>query len=198
MTWVKAEYAPELAVLSTWLSMLLPWSVAYQSDGPLGSILVFVRFSVVELQLRFPSTITFDGVPIDVATALDQVYSGFQIGGNVYVALPPTAALEYSGSLALANGVWTVAAVVLVIAFALSVVVYADESKMQRLPYPYPRLAGVCLGTATVTLALAAGLMALDASTVGIPVPVGVVVMGLLSAVLLRVDIVADTDTDAQ
>lgn len=195
MAWVKAEYAPELAVLSTWLSMFLPWSFAYHTKGPLGSVLVFVRFSVFELQLRFPSSITFGGVPIDVARALEQVYSGFQIGGNFYVALPPTAALDYSGALALANGIWTVAALALLLAFVLSLAVYTDESRTERLPYPYPRLAGWLLGIATVVLALATGLMALAASTVGVPIPVGVIVMGVLSAVLLRVDIVDGDDT---
>jgi len=192
MAWVKAEYAPELAVLSTWISMLLPWSVAYHAKGPLGSVLVFVRFSVFELQLRFPSQITFEGVPLDVAQALNQVYSGVQIGGNVYVALPPTAALDYGGSLALANGIWTVAALLLLIAFVLSLAVYTDESRAERLPYPYPRLAGALLGGSTVVLALAAVLMAIERGTVGFPIPVGVLVMGALSFVLLRVDIVAD------
>jgi len=192
MAWVKAEYAPELAVLSTWLSMFLPWSVAYHAKGPLGSVLVFIRFSVFELQLRFPSEVSFEGVPIDVARALDQVYSGLQVGGNFYVALPPTAALDYGGPLALANGIWTVAALVLLVAFALSLAVYTDESRTERLPYPYPRLTGWLLGTTTVVLALATGLMALETSTVGIPIPIGVLVMGALSAALLRVDIVDD------
>lgn len=196
MAWVKAEYAPELAVLSTWLSMLLPWSVAYHTKGPLGSILVFVRFSVFELQLRFPSRVTFDGVPLDVARALDAVYSGFQVGGNFYVALPPAAALWYDGALAAANAVWTLAALALLAAFVLSLLVYTDESRTERFPYPYPRLAGGLLGGATAALALATVLMGLEASTVGLPVPVGLVVMAVLSAVLLRVDIVgADADT---
>jgi hypothetical protein len=89
MVWVKSEYADELAVVVTWLSMVLPWSVAYTAGGPLGSHLAFVRISLFELQLRFPSEITFDGVPLDVAAALDVVYSGFQIAGNFYGTFPP-------------------------------------------------------------------------------------------------------------
>lgn len=193
MAWVKAEYAGELSVVATWLSMLLPWSVAWHTKGPLDSNLAFIRFSVFELQLRFPSQITFEGVPLDVARAIAITYSGVEIFGNFYATLPPAAALEYDGPLAWGNAVWTIAAVVLLIAFAVSLLMYRrEEWTVDRLPYPYPRIAGILLGTATALLTIATVLIWFASAKVGTPIPIGILVMGALAFVLLRADIVED------
>jgi hypothetical protein len=202
MVWVKSEYADELAVLVTWLSMVLPWSVAYHTNGPLGSHLAFVRISVFELQLRFPSDITFDGVPLDVARALDVVYSGFQIGGNFYGTFPPLAALFYDGgptenarALLLGNAFWTLAAVLLVVAFGLSIAMYSRESATRaRLPLSYHRIAGWLLIAASVCLAVATAWFYVARSTVGVPIPVGLVVVLALGVSLVRAETVDEVE----
>lgn len=203
MVWVKSEYADELAVIVTWLSMVLPWSVAYNSKGPLGSHLAFVRVSIFELQLRFPSNITFNGVPLDVARALDVVYNGFQIGGNFYGSFPPTAALfyegtnfEYAGALALGNAFWSLGGLCMLVAFALSIAMYRRENATRaRLPIAYPRLAGWLLIAASVCLAVATAWFYVARSRVGIPIPVGLLVIIALGASLVTADTV-DTVED--
>jgi hypothetical protein len=203
MVWVKSEYADELAVVVTWLSMVLPWSVAYTAGGPLGSHLAFVRISLFELQLRFPSEITFDGVPLDVAAALDVVYSGFQIAGNFYGTFPPTAALFYDGNtfefadaLVLANAFWSLGAVCMLVAFALSLAMYSSQDATRaRLPVAYPRLAGGLLIAASVLLAVATAWFYVARARVGIPIPVGLLVILALGASLVTVDTV-DTVED--
>jgi uncharacterized membrane protein len=198
MVWVKSEYADELAVLVTWLSMVVPWSVAYNSEGPLGSHIAFVRVSVFELQLRFPSNISFQGVPLDVARALDVVYGGFQIAGNFYGAFPPTAALFYDGTtlefadaLTLANAFWSLAGAIMLAAFVLSVAMYRDEAATSaRLPVAYHRLAGWLLAAASICLAVATAWFYVARPRVGIPLPVGLVVILALAITLIRADTV--------
>jgi hypothetical protein len=191
MVWVKSEYADELAVLATWLSMVLPWSVAYHTGGPLGSVLAFVRLPVFELQLRFPSEITFNGVPLDVARALDVQYSGWQLAGNVYGTIPPAAALAYDGTLALANAVWSIAAALVTVAFALSLAMYVREERTRaRLPVAYPRLAGWLLLSAAAFLGVATALLFLERDVVGVPIPVGLVVVAALAVALVRAETV--------
>lgn len=202
MVWVKSEYADELAVVVTWLSMVVPWSVAYNSEGPLGSHVAFVRISVFELQLRFPANITFQGVPLDVARALDLVYSGFQIAGNFYGAFPPTAALFYDGAafefasaLTLANAFWSLAALVMLVAFGLSLAMYRDEAATSaRLPVAYHRIAGWLLVAASVFLAVSTAWFYVARPRVGIPLPVGLVVILALAITLLRADTVDSTE----
>ena len=58
--WVKSEYAGELAVISAWVSMLVPWNIAFQTKAPFQSTVVFLRFALFELQFRFASQITIN------------------------------------------------------------------------------------------------------------------------------------------
>jgi hypothetical protein len=191
MVWVDSEYTEEFGVLATWLSMIVPWSVTYFTDAPLQSIVAFVRVSVFELQLRFPSTITFDGVPLEVANALAAEYSGIQLFGNFYATVPPAAAIRYNGPLALANWAWTLAAVVMLLAFGLSVSMYVrTDNTRERLPRPYHRIAGTLLGLASVLSLIATVGMYLERDVVGVPIPVGVVIVGGLAVALLRAETV--------
>jgi hypothetical protein len=50
MAWVKAEYAGELAVLATWLTALLPWSVSFLRRSPRG---MDATFTVVNIRFVF-------------------------------------------------------------------------------------------------------------------------------------------------
>jgi len=209
MVWVKSEYADELAVLVTWLTMVVPWSVTYHSDGPLSSHLAFVRISVFELQLRFPSEITIQypdrAEQLEVMNALDAVYSGSRLFENFYGTTPPTAALWYDGvafetarALTLANAFWTLAALLLLAAFALSIAMYTrEDATRERLPLPYPRLTGWLLVAATVPLTVSTAWFYIARDTVGIPIPVGLVVILVLAVLLIRAETVEDAPDEA-
>lgn len=196
MVWVKSELTDELAVVCTWLAMVVPWNVAYLTDGPLDSTVAFFRFGVLELQFRFPSEITLGGVPLDVAKALAVEYSGVQLAGSLYLTVPPAAALHHIGLLAVANAAWTVAAVIMAGLFGLSIAMYRREERTRsRLPMAYHRLVGWGLAVITVLLAVTTGLFYLERAIVGVPIPVGLVIVGLLAGVLLRAETVEDSDS---
>lgn len=199
MTWVRSDYAGELAVLSAWLSMVLPWNVVYQPAAPLNSTVVFFRFSVFELQVRFPFIFEFGGDIVTAAEALAIEFPGTKLIWGMFVTTP-VGALSHYGEMAasrdgtgqflfLGSVAWAVAAVVLVVALVVSVVLYLREAEFERRsPVDPVRLIGVLLGAATVATAAASVLYVLDSDVAGIPIPVGVVLMGVLSVTLLRVE----------
>ncbi len=166
MPWVKAEYANELAVLSAWLTVLLPWNVNYTSSILDGRFL-FVRFPFFQVRYNF-------GVPVGRAVKLDTPLSAaqFQSGG---------------GSLALPYWVWTGAAVVFAGAVALSVLFYLREEWVETWPVDPVRLMGVVLGVGTLALGVATYYLYTQGFP-GLKVPVGLVLIAALSAVLLTVD----------
>ena len=195
MAWVKSEYAGEFAVLSTWIAVALPWTVSRTKDGPLQSVLFFFRFGIFEVQLRFPSKITFNGVPLEVERALAVVYSGTEVGGNFYLDVPPLAATFYDGTMALAYVAYTLGAVLLAGAFVLSLAVYLRESRVRSmLPMRYPRLTGYVLAAVTLFFTVSTVALAQGSVPMGLPIPVGLVVLAFLAAVLIRADLVDEPD----
>ncbi len=165
--WVKPEYANELAVLSAWLTVLLPWNVNYTAELVGEGRFLFVRFPFFQVRYNF-------GVPIGRAIRLDSPLGAaqFQSGG---------------GSLALPYWIWTGAAVVLAGAVALSVVFYLREEWVETWPVDPVRVMGTTLGV---------GALGLGASTYylytqgfpGLKMPLGLVLIAALSLVLLVVD----------
>lgn len=190
MAWVKSEYAAELAVLSAWIAALVPWSVTVHPGGPLGSWLFFIRFPIAELQVRAASQITVDGEEAPVAELLADVYPGWQVYGNAFVADPVSSAMTYGIDALQAGSVaWAVGAVLVVCAVLLGLAMYADEEgTARRLPVDEVRVMGALLGAATLSFAVATVLYYQGRDVVGVPVPVGVLVVGALAAILLRVD----------
>jgi len=165
--WVKAEYANELAVLSAWLTVLLPWNVNYTAELVGEGRFLFVRFPLFQVRYSF-------GVPIGRAIRVDSPLGAarFQAGG---------------GSLALPYWVWTGAAVVLAGAVALSVVFYLREEWVETWPVDPVRLMGAVLGVGTVGLAVATYYLYVQGFP-GLKLPVGLVLVAALSGVLLTVD----------
>lgn len=193
MAWVRSEYAGEFAVLSAWLSMVLPWNVVYHQSVPnriLESKMAIIRFSIIELQFRFPAKLT--GLPGGTRTAdraLERMYPGYRLIQDIYIATPPGSAAHYQGNLQLASIAWTIGALTLLVSFVISLVYYRlDESFEARYDYDPVRLIGALLGVATLAMAAATVLYYLERDFAGIPIPVGVVVMGALSVALLRVE----------
>lgn len=189
MAWVKAEYAGELAVLSAWLSMILPWNVVYHPDAPVNSTVVFFRFSLFELQVRFPFIFELGDQLVSAANALALQYPGTRLFWGLFATTPVGAVDHYSGNMELGSMAWALAAVVLLASFVVSLAFYLDEGATEaRLPIDPVRLIGWLLGAATVATASASGLYFFERDFAGIPIPVGVVVMGALSVTLLRVE----------
>jgi uncharacterized protein (TIGR04206 family) len=163
MVWVRSEYAGEFAVLSAWLSALLPWSVSFAQAGPF--TLVVLRFPLFlfqfTLNLQLPNEQPFQTVVGAVA-------------------------LE-SGAVGRAYTVWLVGAGVFVLALALSVVYYAFDERLEaRSPIDPVRLMAVLLLATGLVLGLSTAL--LFASFAGGAIPVGVVFLLVLGYLLLVVE----------
>ena len=188
MPWVDAEYAGELAVVSAWLAALVPWSVSFQPNAPFGSIYFAVRWPLWELQVRLPATV--EGDPQPVIDALTQVYPGVRVFWDFYLADPLSAATFYDpGLLSAAGTAWVAGAAVVLVAVVLGMALYRDEAGVAaRLPVDHVRLMAGLLGLATVAFAAATVLYWLGPAFVGLPIPVGVVVLAALAVVLARVE----------
>ena len=171
MVWVRSEYAGEFAVLSAWLSALLPWSVSFAQAGAF--TLVVLRFPLFlfqfTLNLRLPNERPFQTVV--------------------------TAAAVESGAVGRAYTVWLVGAGVFGLALLLSVGYYAFDERLEaRSPIDPVRLMAVLLLSTGLVLGVASAF--LFTSYVGATVPVGVFFLLALGYLLLVVERTPD-DPDA-
>lgn len=165
MPWVRAEYAGALAVVSTWLAALVPWNVTYSPEVSGGAVL-FVRFPFFQIRYTF-------GVPLARRVAVSDPLSAvaFQAGQSIRIAYQ----------------VWAVGAGVLAVAVAIAAVYYRNEDAVESGPVDPVRLLGGLLGLSGFVLAVSTYLLATRGFP-GVPIPVGVVVLLVLSWVLLTVD----------
>jgi uncharacterized protein (TIGR04206 family) len=169
MVSLRTRYTGELAVLCTWVSALLPWSLSFASRG--GIDVVIVRWPFFLFQFVFGATIPGERPFQTVIGAV-----GFQ-----------------SGATATAYTVWLVGAALFLAALALSIALYAREERIEAaLPVSPVRalgglllVSGLVLGAATAVLATRTAFGA---------VPVGVVFLLAFGAVLLRVEQAPGTD----
>lgn len=162
MVWVRAEYAGALAVVSTWLSALVPWNVTYSPDVSGGAVL-FVRFPFFQLRYTF-------GVPLARRVTVSDPVSAiaFQAGQTIQIAYQ----------------VWAVGAGILAVAVVVATVYYRYEDAVEAGPIDPVRLLGGLVGLSGVVLAAATYLLATRGFP-GLPIPVGVVVLLTLGGVLL-------------
>ncbi|QSG07885.1 DUF7549 family protein [Halapricum desulfuricans] len=189
MAWVRSEYAGEFAVLSAWLAMVLPWNVVYYPNAPLDSTVVFVRFSVIELQIRFPVVLAVGEQLVTAANALAAQYPGTQLVSGLFVASPIGSIGHYDGAMRLGSIAWAIGALVLVGAFAFSLAFYLrEEAVTERSPVDPARVIGWALAAATVATAIASALYFLEQDLAGVPVPIGTLIMGALAAAVLRAE----------
>lgn len=190
MAWVKAEYAGELAVVAAWVAALTPWSLTLQPTGPLGSILFMSRWPVGELQVRLPASITVDEATVSGAPVLADAYPGAHVLGPFFVSDPISATASYGVPALTYGGLgWAVGGLAVLLGLGLSVALYRNEDgTAARLPVdPIRGMAGL-LGVAAVGFAAATVGLWLGPPRIGIPVPVGVVVVGALAIALARVE----------
>jgi len=113
--WVNPEYAEEFAVLSAWLSLLIPWSLTYGRLGSGGDApLIF--------QMRFPFVLVqyAPNVPLVEAFQLRYAHELMQ--------------LESGSNAGLATGFefWFVGSLLLALAFVLSLVMYVELGVLDR------------------------------------------------------------------
>ncbi len=190
--WVRSRYTSELAVLAAWVSLLVPWNVVYHSSAAVEEFpavegaVFFLRFAFFELQVR-ERTVAAGEIQVDnFDEFLDVQYAGSELFGGIYLTSPPTSVAFYDGTLSQAGVLWTLAAVAFGLAFLLSLALYfRTEQTTTRLPVSEVRLMGGLLGLATVGLAGSSYLYYLERDTAGTPIPVGVLVIGALSLILL-------------
>lgn len=163
--WVRSEYAGELAVLSTWLCALLPWSVSYASGG--GDRLIRVYFLYVLFQF-----------------APGSVFASF-IDNAILVVEAPS--FPNAPATALGFQLWLLGALVFTAALAVSVLYYRDEDRLEeRSPVDPVRAIGGLLVAAAVPLTGAAYFV--STGGIGTAVPIGVVFMYALGGLLLVVE----------
>jgi hypothetical protein len=165
MVWVRSEYAGELAVVSAWLSALIPWNVTYSPDIAGGNLL-FVRFPLFQIRYNY-------GVPF---------------GRALRVTDPLSATMFQQGeSIALAYAVWTIGAVLVGATVVYAAAYYGAEGVVDSWPLDPVRVIGGLLAGAAVVLAAATYLL-VTRGFPGVPVPVGVVFLVVFGTVLLRVE----------
>jgi len=165
MTWVRAEYAGALAVVSTWLAALVPWNLTY-STGVSGGAVLFVRFPFFQIRYAF-------GVPLARRVAVSDPLSA--------------AAFQAGQSIQVAYHVWAIGAGVVAVAVAVATVYYRYEDAVESGPVDPVRLLGGLLGLSGVVLAVSTFLLATRGFP-GAPIPVGVALLLVLGGMLLTVD----------
>jgi hypothetical protein len=193
MAWVRSEYAGEFAVISAWLSMVLPWNIVYRASlptEPLASEMTIIRFPLLEIQFRSPAVVEINGQMSSAAALLEQMYPGINLFSEVYLSWPVGASAHYGGYMQWGSLAWALGALAVLAAFAVSIAFYLREDDLQeRLSADPVRLIGGLLGVATVATAAATVLYFLGRDLGGIPIPIGVLIMGALSVALLRVEV---------
>lgn len=166
--WVKSEYAGALAVVSTWVCALLPWSVTlFQRELESGATVtaIWIRF----LPGRFLYVFGF-GFPSDSPYRWVWEVPGF---------------VATRGET-LASYVWLAGAAVFAVAFVASLLYYADEERVETWRVDPVRLLGwLLILTGAVLFGAVALLLRFQG---GLAVPVGVLFQLGLGAVLLRVE----------
>lgn len=165
MAWVRSEYAGELAVLSVWANVLLPWSIS------IASLQEGVSFVVVRFQFF-----------------LVQVILGADLGRAERPFLLVPAAREFPTSTVVreAYTVWLVAAVIFGLLVLLSIAYYAAEDRVEAAPIDPVRTTGV--GLLVVALLLSYASWLLWNGFVGTSVPIGVLFLYVFGGLLLTVE----------
>lgn len=164
MVWVRSEYAGELAVLSTWLSVFIPWNVTLSSVA--GGSVLFVRFPFLQVRYTY-------GVPFAEGTLL----------------LDPLSASSFQAgnSIAVAYQVWAVGAAVFAAVFVFSLAYYLAEERVETLPGDPVRVVGALLTLTGVVLAASTYLL-VTRGFPGVPIPIGVVFLFVFGGVLLTIE----------
>lgn len=165
---IKSDHAGPLAVVSTWVCVLLPWSVTvFREEMDAGGeiLAIWIRY----LPGRF---LYVFGVGFDTGSPYRWVW---EVPGFVATR-----------GETLAGYVWLGGSAIFAVAFTVSLLYYADQERLDRLPVDPARLLG---GLLVLTgLVLATGTVVLWQFQSGIILPVGVCFQLGLGGILLRAE----------
>lgn len=168
MPWVRSEYAGELAVLSVWLTALLPWSVSYFNEDILGQSVTVVNIRFLFFQFHY-----LFGISLGEQSWNDLV----QFVPEIPSFVPPNQHLEAQ--------IWLAGAVLFAVVLLLSVAYYAREDALaDRSPVDLVRLFGGAFAVLAVVFSVATVLFNPHQLTV----PVGTLFMWLFAGILLRIE----------
>ncbi|MFB6141580.1 MAG: hypothetical protein ABEJ26_14235 [Halosimplex sp.] len=168
--WVRSEYAGELAVLATWLTALLPWSVSTVSATPRG---MDTSFTVVNIRFVFFQFHYLFGISLGDQGLGELV----QLVSEIPAFVPDNQVTE--------GWIWVGAAAVFALVLALSVVYYAREDLVEdRSPVDPVRLFGAAFALLAGLFTVATAMFFRHQTTV----PVGALFMWVFAAMLLRVE----------
>jgi uncharacterized protein (TIGR04206 family) len=168
--WVRSKYAGELAVLSTWLCGLAPWSVTVIArEAATGYFFWFHAFNL----LFTPGFDVPGGRPLWVWGFLD-----FPI---------------YRGETTVTY-LWLAGAAVFAVALALSVAYYVDEQRVESMRVdPVRTLGGLLVASG---LLLGGAYVLMFQNLLGTSVPVGILLQLVFGVVLVQTERVnRDGDT---
>ncbi|WP_459192485.1 DUF7549 family protein [Halosimplex sp. J119] len=168
--WVRSEYAGELAVVATWLTALLPWSVSVLRESPRG---LDATFTVVNIRFVFFQFHYVFGLSLGEQSLGELVQFVPEIPGFV----PDNQVLE--------GQIWLAAAAFFALVLALSVIYYAREDAFaEQIPVDPVRLFGGCFAILAVVFTAATAMFFQHQPTA----PVGALFMWVFAAMLLRVE----------
>jgi len=201
MVWVRAEYAEELAVVSAWLTALLPWSLSYGTPG--GSRYVAIRFPFVIFENIAGLGQQFDGTRLitpwsamerTVSFGLQEAYSGSELTSRYGTTDPGLGVTTLLDAVAVAPNyeavwaylLWAVGLVVLGLAVVLSLLMYFETDVAAAFPYDVVRTMGVLLGVTAVLYSAATVMLYLQFP--GLYLPIGPFLYVALAYILLTVD----------
>jgi hypothetical protein len=176
MVWVRSEYAGELAVLTTWFTAFVPWNLHYAPLSEAASVL-FVRFPLVQIRYVFGLELlrgTQLGLPLPPPLVDD---TGFVVSAMGF---------QESPKLMTAYEIWAIGALVYLLALGISIAYYRDEERLEAWRVDPVGL----LGTLLLLAAGAFGAASVFTYGVfpGVPIPLGVVLIGLFGIVLLTAE----------
>jgi uncharacterized protein (TIGR04206 family) len=168
MAWVRSEYAGELAVISVWLTALLPWSVSYFNETIGGQSVTVINIRFLFFQFHYLFGISFGEQTIDDIVQFVPEIPGF---------VPDNQVLE--------GQIWLAGAVLFAGFLLLSVLYYAREDALtERVPVDLVRLFGGVFAVLAVVFSAAVVMFFPHQITV----PVGTLFMWAFAVVLLRID----------
>lgn len=168
MPWVRSEYAGELAVLSVWLTALLPWSVSYFNATIAGRSVTVINIRFLFFQLHYLFGISFGEQTLDDLVQVIHEIPGF---------VPANQRLEAE--------IWVAGAAVFAVLLLLSFAYYVREDALaERIPVDLVRLFGAAFAVLAVVFSVAVGMFNPHQLTL----PVGTLFMWVFAAVLLRID----------
>lgn len=166
--WVRSEYAGELAVVLTWASAFIPWSVSLSRFAE-GVTFVVIRFPFFMFQFLYG--VELEGAERPFLTVVSA--PGF-----------PDPAKQLG--VVRAYQIWLVAAGVFGLAVLFSVAYYLAEQRIESGPVDPVRGLGAALVLSAVLLSVSTVMLLVGYG--GLSIPVGVLFLYLFGGVLLVVE----------